>query len=91
MQVEIMEENATGKARECMFDARHVASACYAVLSPGGGGGYPIQSWMGHPPIPGLDGGYPIPGHDRGGTQGTPCWLDGVPPICWVGHPPMWT
>ena len=56
--------------------AHHVASARYAALSPGGGGPYPIQSWMGggtpsqvwmggvtHQV---LDEGYPIPDLDWG-------------------------
>ena len=65
--------------------ARCVASARYAALSNGGGGGTPFSpGGGGYPryPWPGLDGG--------GGTLDTPYHLDlvGVPPRPGMGYPP---
>ena len=58
--------------------ARHVASACYAALSPGWGeGGTPSQVWMGGCPIQTI----------VSAGWGTPWTWDGVPPISWMGYP----
>ena len=70
---------------------RRVASACYAGLSPdGGGGGYPIQSWMGGggstPSSPGWGIPHPVLG---GGTLGylpVSTW-----DLTWTGVPPIKT
>ena len=68
------------------YTARRVASARYAALSNGGGGGEGL-------PHPLLDRGYPIQSWLGGGEYPIQSWLEGVTPLSrpGMGYPPIQT